>query len=121
MMGTALAVFFGAGMGALLRWQLQLYLGGVGSYWPWGTLAANVLGGFLAGILVANASRLSPAAQPLLMTGVLGGLTTFSSFTVELVSMHQRGDGLLGAAYAAVSLVLAFGCCLGAQLFFKGA
>lgn len=86
-MGTALAICIGASVGALARWGLAQWLtpGGV---IPWGTLAANLIGGYLIGICLAafqSMPQLDPVWRLLLVTGFLGGLTTFSSFSAEVV------------------------------------
>jgi fluoride exporter len=82
-----LAISIGAAIGALARWGLALWLtpGGV---LPWGTLAANLIGGYLIGICIAifqSMPQLDPVWRLLLVTGFLGGLTTFSSFSAEVV------------------------------------
>jgi CrcB protein len=81
------AICIGASLGALARWGLGLWLtpGGV---IPWGTLAANLIGGYLIGICIATFQAmpdLDPFWRLLLVTGFLGGLTTFSSFSAEVV------------------------------------
>ncbi|MDP2257928.1 MAG: fluoride efflux transporter CrcB [Polaromonas sp.] len=97
-----LAICVGASVGALSRWGLGLWLtpGGV---IPWGTLAANLLGGYLIGICIAifqSMPQLDPVWRLLLVTGFLGGLTTFSSFSGEVVSllMQARYGLALGTA-----------------------
>jgi CrcB protein len=94
---AALAIGIGAAIGALARWGLTLWLG-VGAM-PWGTLAANLIGGYLIGLVVAGLALL-PEVSPLwrlaLVTGFLGGLTTFSSFSMETVTMLM--EGRLGTA-----------------------
>ncbi|WP_411878828.1 fluoride efflux transporter CrcB [Polaromonas sp. YR568] len=84
---TVLAISIGASLGALARWGLGLWLtpGGV---IPWGTLAANLIGGYLIGICIAvfqAMPQLDPVWRLALVTGFLGGLTTFSSFSAEVV------------------------------------
>lgn len=99
-----IAVCIGASLGALSRWGLALWLG-AGGLMPWGTLAANLIGGYLVGVAVACFS-LMPDIDPMwrlaLITGFLGGLTTFSSFSAEVTTMLM--EGRLGvAALTAVS------------------
>jgi len=82
-----IAICIGASLGALARWGLGLWLtpGGV---IPWGTLAANLIGGYLIGICIAifqAMPHLDPFWRLLLITGFLGGLTTFSTFSAEVV------------------------------------
>ncbi|MDR0274658.1 MAG: fluoride efflux transporter CrcB [Burkholderiaceae bacterium] len=91
---AALAVCLGASVGALARWQLGLWLNHPGAWLPWGTLAANLAGGYAVGV-VAGVFLIHPAINPvwrlLLVTGLLGGLTTFSSFSAEAVEMMVEG------------------------------
>ena len=88
------AICIGACVGALSRWQLGLWLNPVGvtagTALPWGTLAANLVGGYLVGVCVAVFQALpdlDPVWRLALVTGFLGALTTFSSFSAEVVSM----------------------------------
>lgn len=80
----------------------------LGTGWPWGTLAVNVVGGFLMGVLVARVADGGDPARVLLGVGVLGGFTTFSAFSLESVEMIQRGAwaSALGYAVASVGLSL---------------
>ena len=100
-----LAVGTGAALGAWLRWALALAWNPLLSWFPLGTLAANVAGGFLVGVAVEAFARLVelPAEWRLfVITGFLGGFTTFSTFSVETVGLIERG-----LAPAAALLVLA--------------
>lgn len=84
---SVLAICIGAGVGALSRWGLGLWLS-PGGLIPWGTLAANIIGGYLIGVCIAvfqAMPTLDPVWKLLLVTGFLGGLTTFSSFSAEVV------------------------------------
>jgi len=103
----------GASLGALARWQLSLWLN-TGTHWlPVGTLTANLLGGWLIGLLVAI-FQAQPGIDPLwrlaLVTGFLGALTTFSTFsmeTVQLLQSDRAGQALaLATLHLAGSLVL---------------
>ena len=99
-MQAVLAICVGASLGALARWQLGLWLS-PGALIPWGTLAANLIGGYLVGVAVGifNAMpQLDPVWRLLLITGFLGGLTTFSSFSAEVVAFLT--EGRLGLALA---------------------
>ena len=90
-----LAIFFGAGFGALLRAGFNLLTTSTASVIPLGTLLANMVGGYLVGIAVAffgSNPNLSPEWKLFVITGFLGGLTTFSSFSAEVVAFIQRGD-----------------------------
>ena len=108
-----LAVFAGAGFGALLRWGLGVLLNPVWPMLPLGTLAANLGGGLMIGMAMAHFTQhpdLHPAWRLLVVTGFLGGLTTFSTFSAEVVALLQRhhyGWALLVAgAHLAGSLLL---------------
>jgi CrcB protein len=98
----------GASAGALLRWLLGTWLNHLWPSVPLGTLAANVVGGYLIGLAFAyfvGHPTLSPEWRLLVITGFLGGLTTFSTFSLEVVDAAQRGD--LASAAAIVLLHLA--------------
>ena len=112
---SILAIFFGAGLGALLRAGFNLLTVSFASVIPMGTLLSNLVGGYLIGIAVAyfgNNPSLSPEWRLLVITGFLGGLTTFSSFSAEVVAFMQRGEitWALGTAlfHLIGSLVLTF-------------
>ena len=91
-MMPVLAICIGACLGALMRWQLGLLWNTQGVL-PWGTLAANLIGGYLVGVCVGVFQAL-PQLDPLwrlaLVTGFLGALTTFSSFSAEVVGMLMQ-------------------------------
>ena len=90
-----LAIFCGAGFGALLRAGFNLATVSIGSTIPLGTLISNMVGGYLVGIAVAffgNNPDLSPEWRLFIITGFLGGLTTFSSFSAEVIGFIQRGE-----------------------------
>ena len=101
------AICIGASLGALARWGLGLWLS-PGGVIPWGTLAANLIGGYLIGVCLAifeSMPQLDPAVKLLLVTGFLGGLTTFSSFSAEVtVFLMDARYGL--AALTATAHVL---------------
>lgn len=110
---SILAVFGGAGCGALLRWWLGGWLNPVFPTIPLGTLAANLIGGLLVGVASAfftHNTALPPEWRLLIITGFLGGLTTFSTFSAEVVTLIGRQEHwwALGAASAHLfgSLVL---------------
>ena len=90
-MGAVLAICIGACVGALARWGLVLWLN-PGGLIPWGTLAANLIGGYLVGVCVAtfqSMPQIDPVWRLLLVTGFLGALTTFSTFSAEVIAMLQ--------------------------------
>lgn len=118
-----LAVGIGAALGAWLRWGLSLWLNSGQVALPWGTLVANLAGGFLAGMALAWFSghpELPPALRLFVITGFLGALTTFSTFSTESLLLLQRGEALWALGHAALhlfgSLVL---CALGFALWRK--
>lgn len=88
-MHAVFAICLGACVGALARWRLGLWLNHPGAFMPWGTLAANLIGGYLVGLILAWAHHadLAPVWRLMLVTGFLGALTTFSSFSAEVVEM----------------------------------
>lgn len=98
----AFAVAAGAALGALLRWGLAAGFNPLFPTMPLGTLLANLAGGYLVGVAVAvftTHSGLPPEARLFVITGLLGGLTTFSTFSAEVVSL--LGGGQLGWALVA--------------------
>ncbi len=91
-MWSVLAICIGACVGALARWGLGLWLN-PGGLIPWGTLAANLAGGYLVGVCVAtfqSMPQMDPLWRLLLVTGFLGALTTFSTFSAEVIAMLQQ-------------------------------
>mgnify|MGYP000069368392 FL=1 len=102
------AIFFGAGFGALLRAGFNFLTVGSTSFLPLGTFISNMVGGYLIGIAVAffgNNPDLSPEWKLLVVTGFLGGLTTFSSFSAEVVGFMQRGELTWALGTALLNLV----------------
>lgn len=105
---SVVAICIGASLGALLRWGLGLWLTSPGSLLPWGTLAANLIGGYFVGVFVAMFQalpQLDPAWRLLLITGLMGGLTTFSSFSAEVVTMLTQQRFALALGTAALHLL----------------
>ena len=101
------------GIGGFLGSVARYYLAGVVqsrflSNWPFGTFAVNMAGCFLIGIIfiVAERTILSPEWRLFLATGLCGGLTTFSSFSLEMVNLLRGGQLLYALSYAALSLLL---------------
>ena len=94
MLASILAISAGASLGALLRWQLGLRLNALWPALPLGTLAANLVGGYCIGLALAWLAQhpeLSPQWRLFIVTGLLGGLTTFSTYTAEVVTQLQQG------------------------------
>lgn len=102
-----LAIGIGAACGAWLRWGLGLWLNPTMTGLPLGTLTANLAGGYLIGIAVAffiQHPGLTPEWRLFIITGVLGGLTTFSTFSIETVTLWMRGEYAWGSAIIASHL-----------------
>lgn len=106
MLLPVIAICIGASLGALSRWGLALGLG-LGGLMPLGTLAANLIGGYLIGVAIAS-FELMPGLDPVwrlaIVTGFLGGLTTFSSFSAEVVTMLLEGRLAVALLTAAAHL-----------------
>jgi len=106
-MWSVVAICGGACIGALARWGLGLWLS-PGGIIPWGTLAANLIGGYLVGVCVAvfqALPQLDPVWKLALVTGFLGALTTFSSFSAEVVNLLMLQRYALALGTAAVHLL----------------
>jgi fluoride exporter len=105
------AISAGASLGALLRWLLAGRFNPMFPALPLGTLAANLLGGYLIGIAVALFAQLpdlSPQLRLFVITGFLGGLTTFSTFSAEVVTQLQQGHTAWALATALAHLLGSF-------------
>lgn len=106
-LGGFLAVGLGAACGAWLRWILGLTLNALVPALPLGTLVANLAGGFLIGVSVevfASRTGLPPEWRLFVVTGFLGGLTTFSTFSAEAVGLLARGQLAWAAAHVSSHL-----------------
>lgn len=106
-MSAVLAICIGACAGALARWQLGLWLN-TGGLLPWGTLAANLMGGYVIGICVGvfqSMPDLDPWWRLMLVTGFLGALTTFSTFSAEVVGMLLQSRYALALMTAGLHLL----------------
>lgn len=108
MFQSILQVAFGGAIGAVLR-----YLTNVGAKqafgpgYPYGTLIVNIVGSFLMGVLVVFLSRKGGNhLAPFLMTGVLGGFTTFSAFSLDTLTIWERGEPVSAFLYVAVSVLV---------------
>lgn len=108
-MTNILAVFLGSGFGAVIRWMCQMRLNPERG-WPMGTFLVNMVGALLAGVCLAASERFSPGVRLFVVTGILGGLTTFSALSAEMISLgfdgfvthaflHGLGSLLLGAVF----------------------
>jgi len=105
---TLVQVALGGALGASARYLVNvatMRLAGPG--FPWATVIVNVAGSFLMGMLVVALAKTSGTRHaPFLMTGLLGGFTTFSAFSLDTLTLYERGQPGVAAAYAAGSVVL---------------
>ena len=108
-MGTVFAVGVGGGLGALLRYYVAGLVQPSGYLFNWGIFFVNISGGFVMGLIVESSAlrfNLSPDLRSFLTVGVLGGYTTFSTFSLDSALLLQRGEYLQVAGYIIGSVVL---------------
>ena len=112
-MNIFLSVALGGAIGASARYLLGSQFGtGLGAGFPWATLTVNIVGSFILGVFVALSAFVWSPSAPLrafVVVGVLGGFTTFSAFSLEVVLLAERGRLETAALYALASLSLAVG------------
>jgi CrcB protein len=122
MFTTVLQVAAGGAIGAALRFLTGvgvLRLLGVG--FPMGVLTVNVVGSFLMGVFVVYAAQRSAThLSPFIMTGVLGGFTTFSAFSLEAYTLFERGQVGSAALYVVLSVVVSIGALIAGVLIARG-
>ncbi|SLN58835.1 Putative fluoride ion transporter CrcB [Roseivivax jejudonensis] len=108
---TLLQVALGGAAGAVARYLTGAALmRALGPGFPWGTVAVNIAGSFAMGVLVVALAHLGAnRVAPLLMTGLLGGFTTFSAFSLDVVTLWERGAAGTAVLYAAASVALSIG------------
>ena len=108
MMTPVISVALGGAIGASARYLTSLgAMRLMGPGFPWGTLTVNVVGSFLMGVLVVVlAQKGGMKAAPFLMTGVLGGFTTFSAFSLDAFTLYERGQTGAALTYVAASVLL---------------
>lgn len=105
---SVVAICLGASLGALLRWLLATRLNGLFPAIPPGTVAANLIGGYIVGVAIAffaASPTISPEWRLLIITGFCGGLTTFSTFSAEIVYLMQTGRTEWAIAASVVHLL----------------
>jgi CrcB protein len=107
------AIFVGGGIGSMLRYAVTLLITQrFGPGFPWGTFAINIAGSFVIGIVSelsqTRALGVTPLVRIFLMTGVIGGFTTFSTFSLDIVTLASERAMLLALLYAAGSVILGF-------------
>ncbi|MCV2882393.1 fluoride efflux transporter CrcB [Actibacterium sp. XHP0104] len=122
MMTVLAQVALGGAIGACAR-----YLTGLGATrlmghgFPWGTLTVNVVGSFLMGVLVVLlAVKFGNRYAPLLMTGLLGGFTTFSAFSLDAITLFERGQVMVAGVYVLASVVLSLAAIVLAMMMMRG-
>ena len=121
MMNPYLQVALGGAVGATARYGVnRAAMAAIGPGFPWATLIVNVVGSFLMGALAVILSRLGNAWAPLLMTGLLGGFTTFSAFSLDALTLWQRGAHVAGSAYVAASVGLSLIAIVAGLAFARG-
>ncbi|OBZ96376.1 camphor resistance protein CrcB [Pararhizobium polonicum] len=109
-MTNILLVAFGGAFGSVLRYLLGLWtLRSFGPSFPWGTLIVNVTGSFLIGVFAEAIARKFGASVEMrvfLITGILGGYTTFSAFSLDAITLVERGEPVIAAIYVGSSVLL---------------
>ena len=122
MIQTLFTVAAGGAIGSSLRYLVNVgALRLLGPAFPWATLMVNVIGSFLMGALVVwFANRDLMRLAPFLMTGILGGFTTFSAFSLDTVTLWQRGEATTAAAYVAASIILSLAALLAGMATVRG-
>jgi len=120
-----LLVGLGGALGAMGRHgigQLIMRMGMVG--FPYATLFVNVVGSFVIGIIVGYLAKNTPewgqSARLLLATGFCGGFTTFSAFSLDAITLYERGQLMLAAGYVSISVILSIAALLGALALMRG-
>jgi CrcB protein len=104
---SIVAISLGAGLGALLRWWLGAQLNSLFPTIPPGTLSANLIGGYVVGVAIAffaTFTAIAPEWRLFVITGFCGGLTTFSAFSAEVVTLLQQGRSLWACGAVAAHL-----------------
>lgn len=113
-MPPSLVVFLGAGLGGVLRHQLNMFMPKIfGLHFPIATVVANITGSLFMGLLVGylafkDGHAWTQSARLFLTTGLLGGYTTFSTFSLDFLLLMERGQPLHAALYVLVSVGFAF-------------
>ncbi len=122
MFATLLQVALGGALGASARYLTNVaVMRGIGPGFPWGTVIVNVAGSFAMGLLVvALAERGLTRAAPFLVSGLLGGFTTFSAFSLDAVSLWERGAVLSAAGYVVGSVVVSIAALVAGMALARG-
>lgn len=118
---TLLQVALGGAIGAAARFGVGLALFRPGAGFPVGVLAVNVIGSFLMGLVVVYlGQKMLSHLNPFLMTGVLGGFTTFSAFSLEAYTLFERGEVGQAALYVALSVILSIAALIAGIFLMRG-
>ncbi|OUS22582.1 fluoride efflux transporter CrcB [Litorivita pollutaquae] len=122
MLPVLLQVAVGGAIGASLRYLTNVgAMRVMGAGFPWGTMTVNVVGSFLMGVLVLYlAQKGGTRFAPFLMTGLLGGFTTFSAFSLDALTIFERGQAGLAALYVGASVVLSLAAIAAAFFLMRG-
>ncbi len=117
-----LQVALGGAIGSALRYGVNVSAGrAFGTGFPWGTLIVNVVGSFVMGLLVVLvAEKGGMKFTPLLMTGILGGFTTFSAFSLDTMTLWERSQTGVALAYVGISVTLSLAAIALALHIFRG-
>ncbi len=124
MMSTIAMIAAGGALGAIARYGVSVGTGQIfGLSFPWGTLIVNILGSFLMGVLIVKFSQMDGVSQHLklfLITGFLGAFTTFSAFSLDFITLWERGDILQALGYVLASVILSILAIAGAFILMRG-
>jgi CrcB protein len=122
MFGTLLQVALGGALGSMARYLTNVSaMRLIGPGFPWGTMVVNVVGSFLMGVLVVwLAEKGLTRLAPFLMTGVLGGFTTFSAFSLDAISLWERGATGPALAYVIGSVLVSLAALLAGMVLTRG-
>lgn len=109
-MNAYLWIALGGALGSMARYATGIYVGRwLGSGFPWGTLLINIVGSFLIGVFAESFALrwdTSQVTRAFLIVGICGGYTTFSTFSLDMVTLFNRGEAVAAATYAGASVAL---------------
>lgn len=121
MIPTVIQVALGGAIGAAARYSIGVALLRAGGGFPVGVLAVNVIGSFLMGLTVVYlGQKMMSHLNPFLMTGILGGFTTFSAFSLEAYTLFERGEAGQAALYVALSVILSIAALVAGIFIMRG-
>ncbi|RCK31014.1 protein CrcB [Thalassospira xiamenensis] len=118
------SIALGGAIGAVARYGVSAFMGAtLGHGFPWGTLTVNIVGSFVMGLLIELSAvklSLSPEMRAFLVTGFLGAFTTFSTFSLDVATLYERGNIGLSGLYVAVSVCVGIAALFGAIALVRG-